>query len=128
MTDYLYYVKPGGSETCNCLLSGPEQVDIHLGIGADAGIARKLAADTAPTHERVTTRNSVIVEITPHWQAAHQPNWSLGALRHAVGRQVYVVGQLLLDNEHDDPKDNCALPRSRAKLLAGERLGDSPGN
>jgi len=107
LNGYLYYAKDGGAESSNCLLEGADNIDFHIGIGPDAGIAAKAMAKT-PGLSPAERSQAVIVEMTPHWRARFEPGWNLAAVQKAVGRQVYVVGQLLADNEHDDAKDDCA--------------------
>jgi hypothetical protein len=106
LSGYLYYAKNGGSESSNCLLQGADDIDFHIGIGGDANLAGK-----AQSHQQLSPgerSQAVIVEMTPHWRAQYAPAWTLAQVQKAVGRQVYVVGQLLADNEHDDPNDDCA--------------------
>lgn len=108
---YLYYAQKGGtSESSNCQLGGPDEIDFHIGLGFDANLAAKLAAKQklTPEEKKALTQDSMIVEMTPHWRARFQPDWSLDLLKPAVGHQVKVVGQLLVDNEHYDGKDDCA--------------------
>ena len=106
----LYYAKPGGQESSNCLLQGPDDIDFHIGIGPPGPLVAKLAPGTklTPEDHHLMTTTSVIVEMTPHWRAAHQPGWTLDLVQKAVGRQVRLTGQLLADNEHHEPKDDCA--------------------
>jgi hypothetical protein len=111
---YLYYAKKGGKESSNCQLTEPADIDYHIGIGFDPALAGKLAAKTKLTtdeHSQVN-QSSVIVEMTPHWRAQFKPAWSLEALAPVVGRQVRVVGQLMVDNDHFDPHDDCSFPRA----------------
>jgi hypothetical protein len=109
---YLYYAKKGGKESSNCQLTEPTDIDYHIGIGFDPALAGKLAARTrlTPGEHTQVNQSSMIVEMTPHWRAQFKPAWSLDALAPVVGRQVRVVGQLLVDNEHFDPHDDCAFP------------------
>jgi hypothetical protein len=107
LNGYLYYAKDGGAESSNCLLKGADNIDFHIGIGADAGIAAKAKAKT-PGLSPAERSQAVIIEMTPHWRAKFEPGWNLAEVQKAIGRQVYVVGQLLADNEHDDAKDDCA--------------------
>ncbi|MDP9120217.1 MAG: hypothetical protein M3O15_02435 [Acidobacteriota bacterium] len=112
LVGYLYYAQPGGkSESSNCQLGAPEDIDFHIGIGFDAALAAKLAGKTklTPDENGAMKKGSVIVEMTPHWRARFQPGWSLDLLKTALGHPVRVVGQLLIDNEHYDTKDDCAL-------------------
>jgi hypothetical protein len=115
---YLYYSQPGGQESSNCELpkSDPEATDIdyHIGIGFDPALAQQAAEakgkpDTALKKE--LQQNSVIVEMTPQYRGlpALQGQWTLEALKKGLGRQVAVIGQLLIDNEHNIASDNCAL-------------------
>lgn len=109
---YLYYAQKGGtSESSNCQLGGPDEIDFHIGLGFDAALAGKLARKEKLTDEEkgALTKESVIVEMTPHWRAQFKPDWSLALLKPAIGHQVRVVGQLLVDNEHYDTKDDCAI-------------------
>src|SRR3954463_10816904 len=92
---YLYYAQKGGvSESSNCQLGGPNDIDFHLGIGFDAGLAAKLAKKEKLTdaEKDAKTKESVIVEMTPHWRARFQPEWSLALLKPAIGHQVRLVG------------------------------------
>ncbi|HYL06342.1 MAG TPA: hypothetical protein VE075_09900 [Thermoanaerobaculia bacterium] len=106
----LYYAKAGGKESSNCGLQGADNIDFHIGIGPPGDLAAKIAQgeklSTGEHHEMEAT--AVVVEMTPHWRAAHEPDWDLGRVQKAVGRQVRVTGQLLVDNEHDESKDDCA--------------------
>ncbi len=111
LTGYLYYAKKGGKESSNCQLTEPTDIDFHIGIGFDPDLAAKLEGKkklTTSEHTQVD-QSSVIVEMTPHWRAQFKPAWTLEALAPAVGHQVRVTGQLLVDNEHYDPKDDCGL-------------------
>ena len=114
---YLYYAHQGSAESCNCQLNGNEDTDYHIGIGFDAALPAKLVepgrgAKTALSDEEKAklTKTSIVVEMTPHYRAQFQPFWSLDLVRSVIGRQVRVVGQLMEDNEHNNPKDNCAYP------------------
>jgi hypothetical protein len=107
LNGYLYYAKNGGAESSNCLLDGADDIDFHIGIGSDAGTAARAQAKS-PGLSSAERSQAVIVEMTPHWRARYELGWSLAEVQKAVGRQVYVVGQLLADNEHDDAKDDCA--------------------
>ena len=113
---YLYDAKKGGKESSNCQLSDPDDIDFHLGIGFDRDLAAAVAAEAQLTpderkklHQELKV-SSHIVEVTPHWRASFKPTWTLATFAPAVGRQVRVVGQLLVDNEHFSAKDDCAFP------------------
>jgi hypothetical protein len=113
---YLYYVQKTGAESSNCLLDGkgdPEgtDVDFHIGIGFDADTAKKVLGNKLPKGrlKRTLQMTSVVVEMTPHYRFSFENGiWTLENLQKAVGRQVKVVGQLLVDNEHNRDSDNCA--------------------
>jgi len=120
---YLYDVKKGGKESSNCQLSDPDDIDFHLGIGFDRDLAASAAAEAQLTsderkklHEELKV-SSHIVEVTPHWRASFKPAWTLATFAPAVGHQVRVVGQLLVDNEHFSAKDDCAFPGAGPKCF-----------
>ena len=109
---YLYAVKPetgGSGETSNCKLSQNESdVDFHIFIGFDSSVAAQIL--THPDGAKLSDKGkSIVVEMTPHYRAAFQPNWTSDALRSARGRRVKVIGQLMVDNDHNSTKDNCGL-------------------
>jgi hypothetical protein len=111
---YLYYAVPGGIETCNCKLTNPDDRDFHIGIGFDQTTATEIENGTIaisdnPTGTDPFKQASVIVEMTPHYRAKYHPNWNLPLLQQLGGKQVKVVGQLLMDNEHNDSSQNCAF-------------------
>jgi hypothetical protein len=114
-------------------------VDYHIGIGFDPTLAQQLRSDTAAapaatsatataSRKRTTKRptssgsgastlqqTSVIVEMTPHDRFQYENNiWTLDNLQRATGRQVRVVGQLIIDNEHNLTSQNCAIAQTAA--------------
>ncbi len=111
LTGYLYYAKKGGTESSNCGLTAIEDIDFHIGIGPAADFLGGLASGQKPSaaDKSHMDTDAVIVEMTPHWRAQYKPNWNLDLLHGALGRQVRITGQLLVDNEHDDVNDDCAL-------------------
>jgi hypothetical protein len=48
--------------------------------------------------------------MTPHYRAKYHPQWTDTLLKSIYGRQVKVVGQLLLDNDHAKASDICSSP------------------
>lgn len=121
---YLYYGFPtneGSGESCNCYLTSDDAVDYHIGIGFDPfplstqllNEFRNGADIKDKKYKNVRGRleqTSVVVEMTPHYRAKVMPNWTIDRLRRAIGRQVYVVGQLMVDNAHIGLSDICSLP------------------
>ncbi len=109
---YLYFVQNTGAETTNCQLDGDGETDFHIGVGFNRAIAQGLQDGHTPddVEMRRLQQTSIVVEMTPHYRAQHRPQWTDTLLRRFVGRQVKVVGQLMLDNEHARPRDNCAAP------------------
>jgi hypothetical protein len=114
---FLYPSKVEGSESSNCQLAkeagDDAAVDFHIYIGFDADIAAQLRQKKAFTGDakKALNRQSVIVEMTPHYRAAfHEDDWTFDNIKKLLGRQVKVTGQLLLDNEHNIPSQNCGLP------------------
>lgn len=119
---YLYYYQSTGAESSNCQLTGPDSqggnVDFHIGLGFDPGLAKQAAGDEKPQPalKKQLQQNSVIVEMTPHYRAQfHDGVWTLANLKPALGHKVRVVGQLLVDSEHNKPSDNCAVKGTSAQ-------------
>lgn len=137
---YLYYAIHSGAESSNCGLTGPPNdaaygnVDYHIGIGfeplpADSPAAASSGAGSTSTRGKKSKssrssgsnanslqQNSVIVEMTPHMRFQYENDiWTLDNLKKVVGRQVKVVGQLIIDNEHNLPSQNCATATSASQ-------------
>jgi hypothetical protein len=111
---YLYYSIPGGNETCNCKLTKAIDKDYHIGIGFDPQMAAEIANGTVTLKQSQTEpdpikKTSVIVEMTPHYRAKYHTNWTLPRLQQLSGKQVKIIGQLLVDNEHNVKGQNCAI-------------------
>jgi hypothetical protein len=109
---YLYAIKAetgGSGETSNCKLSQNESdVDFHIFIGFDSTLASQII--TRPDSAKLSDKwKSIVVEMTPHYRAAFQPNWTSDVVKSVRGRKVKVVGQLMVDNDHNSTKDNCGL-------------------
>jgi len=87
---YVYDVKPGGKETCNCGATDPDLRDTHIELVP------------SPTLNDKTHR--VIVEVTPRLRAkmAEQgEDWSTDTLKAAIKHKwIRVRGWLLFDVEH----------------------------
>ena len=114
VTGYLYYFEATGAESSNCDLTGPDKeganVDFHIGVGFDSTLARQVNQTTPSKPPKQLQQQSVIVEMTPHYRAEFESGqWTLANLQPALGHKVRVIGQLLVDSEHNKPADNCAL-------------------
>ena len=124
---YLYYGYPSGAESCNCGLSSLDAIDYHLGVGFRelSGGQLKTVRDVATylsSHIRFKKddpnkaalepfeQESVVVEMTPHYRAKFHPGWTVQRVETAVGRQVKVVGQLIIDNAHASATQICDYP------------------
>jgi hypothetical protein len=117
---YLYYFEATGAESSNCELTGPDKdggnVDFHIGIGFDQTLTSQVNAKNPAKPPQALQQKSVIVEMTPHYRAQFQDGiWTLANLTPALGHKVRVVGQLLVDSEHNKPADNCALDGTTAE-------------
>ncbi len=93
---YVYDVKNGGRESCNCHASNPLYRDTHIELVLD------------PMSSGGNKR--VIVEVTPRWRAmmkASGTDWSTATLRtDLLGRWVKVRGWLMFDVEHVQEAEN----------------------
>lgn len=104
---YLYYAKQSGKESSNCELADPEAVDYHIGIGFDPNLAPKGKLTGAELKN--LEQNSVIVEMTPHYRFNYHPNWDIQTVQSAAGKKVRVIGQLMIDSEHNNATQNCGF-------------------
>lgn len=103
ITGYVYDVKPGGVETCNCKTKEIDKRDTHIELLAD------------PMHDDKMLR--MIVEVTPRMREkmkAEGVDWSTNALRDKLlGRWVTFTGWLLFDEEHASQAENTDPGRPR---------------
>ena len=103
ITGYVYEVKPGGIETCNCKTKDLAERDTHIEILAD------------PMHHKKMQR--MIVEITPHLRELMKKSgddWSTKNLRDKLlGRWVTFSGWLFFDEEHSNLSENTNPKRER---------------
>jgi len=87
---WVYDVKPGGNETCNCRAADLEYRDTHIELVPSPTL-------NDPTHR-------VIVEVTPRWRAimaSQGIDWSTATLRKQLWhKKVRIRGWLLFDVEH----------------------------
>jgi hypothetical protein len=85
---YVYDVKPGGLETCNC--KNPDELDTHI--------------ELVPSPSLNDKTRRVIVEVTPRWRekmATDGADWSTDAIKAKFNHKwVRVRGWLLFDIEH----------------------------
>lgn len=100
---YIYDVKSGGVETCNCKEREDQDKDTHIEIVAD------------PMQTSKTKR--MVIEVTPRMRDIMEHNgedWSTRALRdRLLGRWVEVEGWLLFDDEHEMNAENTNPGRPR---------------
>jgi hypothetical protein len=113
---YLYFVEDTGSgsspnkEITNCKLALPGSFDFHIGLGFDSALAATIRA-TKPRpvfgSPGEMDKTSVVAEMTPHTRG---PKWTFARVNSLQGQQVKVVGQLMIDNDHLQAKDDCGFP------------------
>lgn len=113
---YLYYeTLSSGGESCNCDIQKSDPADdYHIGVGFDENLAAT-AEQVNNNHKHPKfndlQQNSIVVEMTPHYRAKyHNGKWTEPKLDKALGYQVKVVGQLLLDNDHMGADAVCSAP------------------
>ncbi len=96
ITGYIYNVKPGGIESCNCEAKNLLYRDTHIELILNPN-------ETAETKR-------VIVEVTPRIRAIMEKkgiNWTTQALRkNFLGKWVKVQGWLMFDAEHAKQSGN----------------------
>jgi hypothetical protein len=112
---FLYFSKANPGESSNCQLPNVSDGDFHVLIGFDDKLAEevKAARGKSSLPKDLKTRvdhNAIIVEMTPYVrQSLKHTGWDLPVLQSHWGEQVKVVGQLMIDNEHNVQSANCAL-------------------
>jgi hypothetical protein len=121
---FLYFVEdtgresPPNLETGNCKLPIADSFDYHLGLGFDPALAKTIR-DThpQPNHNNPTEmeKTSVVAEMTPH---TRHPKWTFDRVNALQGQQVKVVGQLMVDNVHLNPSDDCKFPHATSSCCA----------
>ena len=131
MVGYLYFAEDTGrttrerggpdakGETCNCQLKTGDSFDFHLGIGFDALFARRLRnsriqPDTR--HPGTMEQTSIVAEMTPH---TRHPTWTFARVSALRGKQVKVVGQLMLDNMHFNQREDCGFADALSSCWRG---------
>ncbi len=114
---YLYAVEPEGAESSNCQLAKDppdfQDVDYHIFIGFDPAVADKLRNKKAITSDE--KRQSMVVEMTPHYRDAFHQEWTVPALKEVLGDQVKVLGQLIVDNEHFVAGQDCGVDPTKPR-------------
>lgn len=97
ITGYVFNVKPGGLETCNC--GREDLLDTHIEVVADPG-------HTGPT-------DRMIVEVTPRWRAI-EGDWETASLeRELKGHWVEFTGWMMFDAQHANASRNTAPGNKR---------------
>ena len=95
VSGYVYDVKWGGSETCNCHTKDKSQLDIHIEIVNDL----KDASGT----------KRMIVEVNRYTRASYAATgdsaMTMGSLKLLKGKRVDLYGWMFFDDEH---KQNAA--------------------
>jgi hypothetical protein len=107
---YVYDIKMGGVETCNCKTKDPQFRDTHI--------------ELVPDEAHTDAQYRVIAEVTPRLRALMQKrgeDWSTAALRRSIkGQWVELAGWLTYDVEHEtaayanDPDDAIGQHNWRA--------------
>lgn len=123
---YLYFVAdthvgtschPGVSETTNCKNTAPDSADYHIGLGFNSTLAQSAGTHPQPCTPEFSAleKDSFVAEMTPFPRHSRHPNWSIASVSANLGKQVKVVGQLMVDNDHFQAKDDCHLtPKNSA--------------
>ena len=90
ITGYVFNVKMGGIETCNCKAQDEEHRDTHI--------------ELTPDDQHTEPQYRMIVEVTPRMRAVMSVkglDWTTQALKDKlIGHRVKVEGWLFYDEEH----------------------------
>jgi hypothetical protein len=85
ITGFIFGVKAGGAEDCNCFNGKEEFIDTHIEIALSA--------------KEKSKRNVIVVEMTPRFKAKH-PEWRTSEIKKLVGKKVTITGWLFFDGNH----------------------------
>lgn len=103
ITGYVYDIKPGGVESCNCGAKDLLLRDTHIELTTDpmsGAAAQRFVAEMTPRMRAIAAKAG--------------NDWSTKGLRKAfLGRWVKVRGWMLLDVEHTDEAENTRPGRAR---------------
>jgi hypothetical protein len=121
---YLYDVIVEHEESSNCELddsrTDARSVDFHIYIGFDDGLAERIKnKTTTPSDAQTINRESLIVEMTPHYRDLFKRGWSPDAVKKELGNRVRVVGQLMVDSEHYVKGQDCLISDAGQKCWRG---------
>jgi hypothetical protein len=98
LTGYVFNVKPGGIETCNCHAHDAAHKDTHI----------ELTLDDSP--ENTAPSRRVIVEVSPRVRKAMQASgvdWSTTTLQTTILHHwIKVEGWMFFDGEHKGEAEN----------------------
>lgn len=114
---YIWYVKPGGQESCNCKTTHPEFFDTHIYVSSTPngpkGASRTYTPDSracvveaqlTPEDRRLWEQQSIIVEVTPRIRkilSEQGIDWTTTTLvKNLTGQRVHISGWLFCDKEH----------------------------
>lgn len=116
---YLYFVEDTGrgtscqggvAETANCKITAPDSADYHIGLGFNSTLAQSAGTHPQPCTPAFSAleKDSFVAEMTPFpRQSHHAGKWSIASVSANLGKQVKVVGQLMVDNDHFVAHDDC---------------------
>ena len=94
---FIWYVKVGGTESCNCGSTSPPFMDTHIYVCAQQPVAG--------TSRTQLEQASIIVEVTPRLRqimAANGVDWSTAGIDSTfTGKAVRISGWLFYDKEHE---------------------------
>lgn len=100
---YVYDVKEGSSETCNCHATDPQYTDTHIEIVVD--------------NKHTGKSQRLIVEVTPRIRKLIKDNknldWSTESLYGLIHKKVKVQGWLFFDGEHMSNARNTKTKKSK---------------
>lgn len=117
---YLYFVEdtgkgtscqPGVAETTNCKITAPGSADYHIGLGFNPTLAQSAGTHPQPCTPAFSAleKDSFVAEMTPFPRHSRHPNWSIASVSANLGKQVKVVGQLMVDNDHFNAQGDCGF-------------------
>ncbi len=112
ITAYVFDIKPGGKETCNCGKTDPVHTDAHIELVLSP-------TDSASSRQ-------VVVEVTPRFRsimAESGTDWATTTLQTKFRHKwVKIRGWMMFDAQHANAVENT-IPGGGDSTIRGQRLG-----
>lgn len=91
VTGYIFHVKYGGAETCDCHSKNKADLDYHIEVAAD---------------KNHTAKNQLMIWEVNRFNKIESPALTYEYVQSLIGKTVTVTGWLFFDEEHTNASEN----------------------